>query len=157
MRRLLTLVLRNDAAVVDGLVAGGLAALLSGAPSTMHALATGGRALEATLAAGTLALPRETRPLPLLLAAVPTHIAISLGWGVALALALPSRGTVGAGIAAGLGIAALDLGVVGRSSPRLRVLPLGPQLADHLAYGAVVGAVVARRRARRGEIDPDGE
>ena len=143
--------------LADGLSAGGLAAVLSGAPSTLHALLTGADPLEATLAAGTLVLPRETRPLPLLLVALPVHTAISLGWGVVLALGLPRRRTVAAGAFAGLAIAALDLGVVGRRFPRIRALPALPQVADHLAYGVVVGAVVARRRARRREVDADGQ
>ncbi len=146
-----------SAEVVDGLAAGGVAAVVSGVPSTLHALATGASPLEAMLAAGTLALPRERRPLPLLLAAVAAHIAISLGWGVVLALALRPRRPVVAGAMAGLGIAALDLGVVGRRYPRIRALPTWPQIADHVAYGAVVGAVVARRRARRGEVDAHGQ
>jgi hypothetical protein len=50
---------------------------------------------------------------------------------------------------AGLGIAALDLGIVGRRVPRIRALPLAPQVADHLAYTETVAVVLARRRARR--------
>jgi hypothetical protein len=133
----------------DALAAGGAAAVLSGVPSTVHALVTGGEPLAATLAAGSIALQRENRRLPLLLAAVPVHIGVSLGWALVLASALPRRRTVLAGAAAGLAIAALDLGTVGRRAPRLRALAIGPQLADHLAYGAVVGAVLARRRRRR--------
>lgn len=144
-------------AVADGVVAGGVAAVVSGTPSTVHALLTGGDPFEATLAAGTLVLPHESRPLALLLAAIPAHTAISLGWGTVLALALPRRRTVAAGALAGLVIAALDLGVVGRRLRRIRALPTWPQVADHVAYGAVVGAVVAHRRARRGEVDADGQ
>ncbi len=144
-------------AFADGFAAGGVAAVVSGAPSTLHALVVGSSPLEATLAAGTLVLPRERRPLPLLLAAVPAHTAISLGWGVVLAHALPPRRTVGAGAFAGLAIAALDLGAAGRRFARVRALPVGPQVADHLLYGAVVGAIVARRRAVRGEVDAHGE
>jgi hypothetical protein len=135
--------------LVDALAAGGAAAVLSGVPSTVHALATGRDPLAATLAAGTLALPRERRRGRLLAAAVPVHIGVSVGWAIVLAAVLPRRRTVPAGAAAGLAIAALDLGTVGRRGSRLRALPLGPQLADHVAYGAIVGAVLARRRARR--------
>ena len=142
---------------MDGLVAGGVAAVLSGAPSTLHAVVTGASPLEAPLAAGTLVLPRERRPLALLLAAVPAHLAISLGWGVVLALALPARRTIVAGGVVGLGIAALDLGVVGRRYPRIRGLATWPQVIDHVAYGAAVGALVARRRTRRGEVDTHGQ
>lgn len=112
----------------------------------LHALATGRDPLEATLAAGTLLLPRETRPERLAAAAVPVHVALSLGWGVVLARVLPRRRAPLWGAAAGLGIAALDLGVVGRSFPRVRALPLAPQLADHVAYGVCVGVALRRRR-----------
>jgi hypothetical protein len=130
----------------DGLVAGAVAALLSGAPSTLHAIATRSSPLEATLAAGTLLLPRERRSLPLTLAAAVVHLALSLGWALLLAAVLPRRRTVAAGALAGLAIAALDLGVVGRRNPRIRALPQLPQVLDHVAYGAVVGAVLRRRR-----------
>ena len=125
--------------------AGAWAALLSGTPSTVHALATGRDPLEATLAAGSILLSHETRRTRLLAAAVPIHLVLSLGW----ALALDRAGVRGArrGALAGLVIAALDLTVAARMVPRVRALPLLPQLADHAAYGAVVGHVLARRRS----------
>ena len=83
----------------------------------------------------------------LVAAAVPIHLALSFGWALVLARWLPRRQTVAAGALAGLGIAAFDLGVVGRAFPGMRALPLLPQLADHVVYGATVGFVVARRRA----------
>ena len=130
----------------DAIVAGTWAAVLSGALSTVHALATGRDPLEATKAAGAILLPRSTRALPLVLAAVPVHLALSLGWALVLDR-LGARGTA-RGAAAGLGIAALDLGVFGRRLPRVRALPVVPQILDHLAYGVVVGAVLERRRRR---------
>ena len=135
-------------AVADGLAAGAVAAALSGVPSTLHGLLVTGRPLDAALAAGALALPRERRRGRLLLAAVPVHLAISLAWGVVLALTLPRRHAVWEGMAAGLAIAGLDLGLLGRRSGRVRALPTLPQVADHLAFGALVGAVLSRRRAR---------
>ncbi len=129
----------------DGLAAGAVAAVLSGVPSTVRALVTGRDPLEATLAAGTVLLPGEKRPERLLAAAVPVHLALSLGWGVVLARVLPRRPSLIAGAAAGLAIAALDLGIVGRRFPRVRALSLGGQLADHAAYGVVVAAVLRRR------------
>ena len=117
----------------------------SGLPSTVHALATGRDPLEATKAAGALVLRRETRTVPLVAVAVPVHLALSLGWGVVLAAALRPPSAL-RGALAGLAIAALDLGVAGRHVPRMRALPLLPQLADHVAYGATVGWVLARRR-----------
>lgn len=130
----------------DGLAAGAVAAVVSGAPSTLHALATRASPIEATLAAGTLLLPRERRPLVLVLAATAVHIVLSLGWALVLAALLPRRRTIAWASLAGIAIAALDLGVVGRRFPRIRALPQLPQWLDHLAYGATVGAVLSRRR-----------
>jgi hypothetical protein len=129
----------------DGILAGTIGAILSGAPSTAYALLTRADPLEAAAAAGTLLIPRETRRLPLLAAAVPAHAAISLGWGVVLAAVLPRGRTVAWGALAGLGIAALDLGLVARRYPRIRALPVLPQVADHVAYGITV-AIVLRGR-----------
>ena len=122
--------------------------MLSGAPSTLHALATGRDPFEASLAAGSILLPGETRRGRLLAAAVPVHLALSLGW----ALALERAGVRGAGrgAVAGLAIGVVDLGLAARVLPRIRALPVLPQLADHAAYGAVVGRVLARARAGRG-------
>ena len=118
------------------------AAVLSGLPSTAHALATGRDPLESAYAAGTILLPGERRRRRLLAAAVPVHLALSLGW----TLALERAGVRGArrGALAGLAIAALDLGVAGRRVPRVRALPLLPQLADHVAFGAIACALLAR-------------
>jgi hypothetical protein len=54
-------------------------------------------------------------------------------------------------------IAALDLGFIGRRLPAIRWLAIAPQVADHLAFGMVVGwgrahaqnDVAARRSGRR--------
>ena len=138
----------RSATIEDGLAAGTAAAVLSGAPSTLYALLTRTSPLEATLAAGTLLAPRARRPAVLLLAAVPVHVALSLGWALLLAAVLPRRRTVAWATLAGLAIAALDLGVVGRRFPRIRALAPVPQVLDHVAYGATVGAVLSRRRRR---------
>ena len=135
--------------VSDGVVAGAVAAVVSGAPSTAHALLTGRDPLEATLAAGSMLLPGETRRRRLLAAAVPVHLAVSVGWGVVLARALSRRPSPVAGAGAGLLIAALDLGILGRGFPRVRALPLGPQLLDHAAFGATVAMVLSCRRSAR--------
>jgi hypothetical protein len=128
--------------------AGAAAAIISGAPSTFYALAAGRDPLEATLAAGSLLLPRETRTPPLLAAAAAAHLSLSLGWSAILVRALPRSYTRMSGAAAGLAITAIDLGLARRHYPRIKALPLIPQLADHLAFGFVVGSVVARRRSR---------
>jgi hypothetical protein len=131
----------------DALHAGLIAAAVSGAPSTAIALARGDDVLDGARAAGALLLPRETRTLPLLAAAVPVHLAISLGWAVVLERVLPPRNEPLGGLLAGLAIAALDLGVIGRWLPAIRALPQPRQWADHAAYGLAVGLVLARRRA----------
>jgi hypothetical protein len=116
------------------------AAALSGIPSTAHAFATGRDPFEAARAAGTILLPWETRPRRLFAAAVPVHLGISLAWTIVLDRA-GVRGALRGGIA-GLAIAALDLGVAARRYPRIRKLPLGAQLADHAAFGAVAGRLL---------------
>ena len=130
----------------DALAAGAAAAVAGGVPSTLWALTTGRDPLEATLAAGSMLLPGATRRSRLVLAAVPVHLTLSFGWAVVLERVLPRRHEVTAGAAAGLAIAALDLGFGRRAFPRVRALSLLPQLADHVAYGLTVGVVLARRR-----------
>ena len=122
---------------------------MSGGPSTLHALLTRRDPLQATVAAGSLLLRDEDRRGRLVLAAVPVHLAVSLGWALVLARLLPRERTVAAGAAAGLAIAVFDLGLIGRRYPKVRALPLVPQLLDHAAFGAAVGAVLERRRSRR--------
>jgi hypothetical protein len=134
-------------ALRDAAVAGAWAAVLSGAPSTAEALFRGGDPLEASAAAGSILLPAETRHGRLLLAAIPVHLALSFGWACAIALTAPRGREVPFGAAAGLAIAGLELGVVGRRFPRIRRLRPLPQLADHLSFGLVVGWVLRRRRA----------
>lgn len=90
-------------------------------------------------------LPHETRRPRLVVAAAVAHGALSLGWALVLDAALPRRHPLLAGTAAGVGIAALDLGVVGRRLPAIRALPLAPQVADHVAYGVAVAAVLRRQ------------
>jgi hypothetical protein len=112
--------------------------------------------LGSTRAVGRAVLPRSENGLVLFLAGGVAHVVISLGWGIVLARALPRRQTVMAALMAGLGIAALDLGVIGRRLPTIRALEPFPQVLDHLAYGAVVGAVLSRRRSARPADGPGG-
>ena len=136
----------------DGLAAGAAAGLLSGAPSTIHALLTGSDPLAAAKAAGNLLLPADAGRRALLLAGGVAHVVLSLGWGTFLAMAVrrTSLPPVAAGLAAGAAIAAVDLGLLahgpfGRRWPLIRALPVGPQVADHLAFGAIASAVLRRR------------
>jgi hypothetical protein len=132
----------------SALAAGLVAAAASGIPSTTWTLARGGDVLEGARAAGTLLLPRERRTPVLLAAAVPVHLALSVGWALVLARVIPPRAEPLWGVAGGLAIAALDLGVIGRRIPAIRALEQPPQWLDHAAYGLAVG-VVLRRADRR--------
>jgi hypothetical protein len=132
--------------VNDALAAGLVAAVVSGAPSTAITLARGESLLDGGVAAGSLLVgPRAPAPVALA-AAVPAHLALSVGWAAVLAAVLPRGWEVAGGTLGGLAIAALDLEVVGRRFPLIRALPQGRQWADHLAYGVTVGAVLALRR-----------
>lgn len=129
-----------------------VAAVLSGAPSTIHAL-TKRRSLrsaaayvyETTRAVGTLVPPGRAgfgRGLVV-------HVAISLLCGQALARTLPRDHRAAWGAAAGLAIGVANVGVIGRSFPAIRALPLVPQLADNVMFGAVFAAALDRRDRQR--------
>ena len=124
-----------------------IAGLVSGAPSAAHAFNASGdlRAvvdygMRATRAAGTLVPPGK----PGLTRGVLAHIVVSFLVGELLARVLPNRHAVIWGTVAGLFVGAFNLGVVGRRFPAIRELPLGPQLADNMAFGALFAAVVDR-------------
>ena len=121
-----------------------LAGSLSGLPSTAWTLARRGDLLASTRAAGTLLLPATAGPGRLLVAGGLAHGALSLGWSAALVCGLPRRRAVPAGALAGLGIAALDLRLARRLAPAVADLPTMPQVADHIAFGALVGWVRGR-------------
>ena len=131
----------------DALVAGLAGAACSAIPSTAWSLVRGDDVLDGARAAGAMLLPRERRTAVLLVAAVPVHLALSLGWAGVMAAALPRRAEPAWGVAAGLGIAALDLAVIGRRFPAIRALPQGRQWADHVAYGLSVALVLRARRS----------
>jgi hypothetical protein len=142
------------------IVAAGLAgAAVSAVPSTAYSLVRGGDVLEGGRAAGAILLPGETRTPVLLAAGAVVHLAISLGWAAVLAAALPRKREPLTGVAAGLAIAALDLGVIGRRIPAIRALPQGRQWADHAAYGLTVGLVLRARRdlATLDQVDDEDE
>src|SRR3954454_6328272 len=102
------------------MLAGLVAAAASGIPSTAWTLARGGDAFEGARAAGALVLPGERDSGLLLLAAVPVHLALSVGWALALEALIPRRREPLYGTLGGLAIAAVDLGVVGR---RISAIP----------------------------------
>ena len=120
--------------------AGFLAAVFGGVPSTVYALARGDDPFESTRAIGSM-VTSSTDDSTLLLAAVPIHLGISLGWAAVIAGVLPARRRLLLGALIGVGIAMLDLGILGRSFPRIRALALGPQVADHVAFAMIVAAL----------------
>jgi hypothetical protein len=129
--------------LVTGLVAAAAGGTLGGAPSTLWSVARGDDPTAATRAAGAL-LGRASLP-----RGVVAHAGVSVFWGLVWAVLLPRRHSVACGAAAGALVCALDLGVVARRRQALATLadlPWGPQLADHVAFGALAGVVVARRR-----------
>jgi hypothetical protein len=119
-----------------------VAAGVSGAPSTGWALVTGADPLAAARAAGQLIGPDRERAS--LLGGALVQGAISLWWTTVLAAVLPARRRTWWGAVAGAGIAALDLGVIGRRFPQIRQLPWAPQLADHIAFGFLAGLMLDR-------------
>jgi hypothetical protein len=125
-----------------------IAAALSGAPSTLHALIKGRspRAAvvyvnDATRAVGTLVPPGR----PGFGRGMVVHVAISMLCGEALARTLPREHPAEWGAAAGFVIGVVNVGVIGRSFPAIRALPLAPQLADNAMFGTVFAVALARR------------
>jgi hypothetical protein len=131
------------------LKAGLVGAVVSGFPSTVFTLLQRGDPAEGARALGKVLLPREERTLVLLAAGAPVHGALSIGWAYVLAAALPERREPWWGAVGGLGIAALDLAVLGRFFPPIAALPQGRQWADHVAFGLSVGLVLRKSRHAR--------
>jgi hypothetical protein len=117
-----------------------VAGTLSGVPSTLDALVRGRSILESTRAAGTL-LGRHS-----LVRGAAAHAGLSVLWTGVLCVVLPRRCEPAWGALAGAGIAALDLGLARRRWPAIAALPTTPQVADHIAFGALVGAVLCHAR-----------
>ena len=137
----------------DVLAAGACAALFSGIPSTVYALVTGGDVFEATRAAGSMIVPSTSTDGRLFIAAAVVHLAVSFFWTAILVWLLPHKRTVLWAMVALSIIAVLDLLVIGRMFPQISALAFWPQFADHLAFGALLGATLEwQRRGRRSII-----
>lgn len=127
-----------------------MATVFSGAPSTVHALFTGGDPVEATRAAGAMLLSLDAAPALLFAAAAFVHLTVSLFWALAFAVLLPGRhttlwATVGSGA-----VAFLDLRLIAPVFfPSVAALAFWPQFADHLMWGALLGGTLELRRRRR--------
>ena len=128
-----------------------VATVFSGAPSTLHALATGGDPWEATFAAGRM-LVASGSALTLFTAAVVVHPLVSAFWAAVAAMVLPARHTTLAATLFAAAVGLLDLRLIAPHwFPEVAALAFWPQMADHLMWGACLGGtlqVLARRRAR---------
>jgi hypothetical protein len=133
----------------DALTAGLAGAASSAIPSTVWSLLRGDDVLEGGRAAGAILLPHERRTAVLLAAAVPVHLAISIGWAAVMATVLPRGREPAWGVVGGMVVATLDLALIGRRITSIGTLPQGRQWADHAAYGLSVGLVLRARRSRR--------
>lgn len=125
-----------------------VAATFSGAPSTAHAVVTTGSVrtaveyvYQATCAVGTLVPPGR----PGFTRGALVHLGISVVCGEALARSLPQHHSLAWGGTAGLAIGVINVGMIGRKFPAIKALPLGPQLADNVAFGALFALVADRR------------
>jgi hypothetical protein len=129
----------------DIAVSTAVVSVVSGAPSTVHALATGRGVLDAARAAGTLVPGRIDQPG--LIAGGIVHFVVSAFWGLVLGRVLPRRHTAAWGALAGLGIAAISLPTIGRRRPAIAALPQLPQWADNVAFGAAMGWLLSHHSA----------
>lgn len=137
-REMLRTVVRDQRAILRGAA---LASVASGVPSSVYALMRGrdpwAQGVAATRAIGTLVWPGT----PSLLRGALAHGAISLAVGELLGVTLPRRRSIAWGTLVGLGVGWVNLSVIApRRYPAIASLPLGPQLADNAAFGAILAA-----------------
>jgi hypothetical protein len=148
---MLYVVVRDRRTILRGAA---VASVASGLPSAAYALLRGrdprSEGVIATRAIGTLVWPGE----PGLARGAIAHGVISLAVGGVLGITLPRRRSIAWGALAGLAIGWLNLAVIARRRyPAIAALPLGPQLADNAAFGAIFAAAarpsagITRRRA----------
>ena len=126
-----------------------MATVFSGLPSTVYAFATGADPMGPTRAAGRMLLPHATGTGTLFAAAALVHPAVSLFWTAVFGGVLPRRHVAAWATAGAAAVALLDLRLIAPALfPAVAALPFWPQLADHLAWGALLGAVLQHRQAR---------
>jgi hypothetical protein len=91
-------------------------------------------------------LPQETDLVRLFLAAAVVHPAVSLFWAAVLHYGLPRRRIVVWASVAAIAIGLLDLLVIAPALfPAVAALAFWPQMADHLAWGVLLGAALRYR------------
>lgn len=123
------------------------AAVLGGLPSTLYAVAKDRRwsrgleyGVDVTTRIGVLLPPFR----PGLARGVGAHLLVSAIAGQSMAYLLPRRRSVAWGAALGLAMGVDNVVVIGRRISGLADLPVGPQLADNIAFGVVFAALVDR-------------
>ena len=121
-----------------------LAAVGSGVPSTVVTIARGGEPLQSTRAAGTLLVGESAPASTRLAAGGVSHVAISIFWGTLAWRSLPDRHTTAWGAVAGSGCRRARPRSRRPRFPAIRRLPRGPQVADHVAFGLIIGLCRAR-------------
>jgi hypothetical protein len=127
-----------------------VAAVFSGVPSTAIALAQGDDPLVAARSAATIVgVPTEPGARALAVGGA-VHVAVSSFWGAVLSVVLPRRRRIAWGAAAGAAIYVLDMELAARvlHLDEVRALPRLGQFADHLAFGALLGATLPREGGR---------
>ena len=115
-----------------------VAGTLSGLPSTSWSLLRRQDVLGPARAAGTVLPGRWAKRS--LSAGLVAHSVISAGWvSVLVVIARRRRLDLTSSVAAGLAIAALDLGVARICYPDIAALDQMPQWLDHVAFAALAG------------------
>ena len=113
-----------------------VAGVLSGIPSTVHAVISSRDILASVRAAGSV-LGRPTIARGIL-----AHTLLTVLWTGVIAAVPPARRGVARGSATGVVIGVVDLAVAHRRFPTIAALPTIPQLLDHAAFGALVAAML---------------
>lgn len=117
------------------------AAAFSGVPSMSVSVVRRDDVLESTRVIGRV-VTRADDDRAALLVGVVAHVAISLGWTAVVRALVPREQTTldqraFRGALLGAAIAVLDVCLIGRHMPEIRDLDALPQVADHLAFGAL--------------------
>lgn len=127
-----------------------VATVFSGLPSTLYAVWTGGDPLEATRAAGAMLIGEQASTASLVAAAALVHPVVSLVWAVVFSALLPRRHVALWAVAGAAMVALLDLKLIAPLAfPSVAALPFWPQFADHLMWGALLGACMQHARQRQ--------
>ena len=126
-----------------------VAAVFSGAPSTVIFVVTGQDLWLPVRAVGSMLLSADAPASMLFLSAALVHCGVSLFWIVVISSVVPPRHAPLLAIAASTAIAVVDLRVIAPLFfPDVAALAFWPQFADHLMWGALVGFTLKLRAAR---------